>query len=261
MNQGICLLAMAAMRAEPSHRSELVNQLLFGDIYKIVDKKGDWLFVCLAHDQYKGWIHSNQAELLESDEFELLKHAPHVFSADLVQLLKNNTNNGYLMIGAGCKLYFYDNQKVSLAGKVFEYPGQVTLPKKTTGELLANASLFLDVPYLWGGRTPMGLDCSGLAQLIFLMSGFTLPRDASQQALEGEDVHLISAAKPGDLVFFGLPEKNISHVGMIVGEGELIHAYGRVRVDPVDHLGIFNKEMGKYTHYTRLVKRIVPAGH
>lgn len=258
MNHGVCLLATIAMRAEPSHRSELVNQLIFGDLYEVLETKGEWLFICLQHDGYKGWINANQANFIDSEEFETLKHAPYVLSADLVHLLKNRTTGASLMIGAGCKLYFFDNQSASIAGMVFEYLGQVIIPKQSVRALMDNASLFLDVPYFWGGRTPMGIDCSGLMQLVFLMSGFELPRDASQQALIGEDLHLVSQAKPGDLVFFGSPDKAISHVGMVVDEGQLIHAFGKVRIDPVDHLGIFNKELNRYTHYTRLVKRVAP---
>ena len=258
MNHGVCLLATIAMRAEPSHRSELVNQLIFGDLYEVLETKGEWLLICLQHDGYKGWINANQANFIDSEEFETLKHAPYVLSADLVHLLKNRTTGASLMIGAGCKLYFFDNQSASIAGMVFEYLGQVIIPKQSVRALMDNASLFLDVPYFWGGRTPMGIDCSGLMQLVFLMSGFELPRDASQQALIGEDLHLVSQAKPGDLVFFGSPDKAISHVGMVVDEGQLIHAFGKVRIDPVDHLGIFNKELNRYTHYTRLVKRVAP---
>jgi len=256
MTHGICLLAMAAMRADASHKSELVNQLIFGDLFEVLYTKEEWLFVRLEHDQYQGWVNENQICFLTQDEYNTLVEAPALLSADHVQLLENLSTGAMLLIGAGCNLYFPDNDTYAIAGKVFRTTGKTQSPRFDALELVENALQFLDAPYLWGGRTPFGLDCSGFMQLVFKLSGIRLPRDASQQAKVGTDIHLISDAKTGDLVFFGHQEKPITHVGMLLSEGKIIHAFGKVRIDHVDHLGIFNKEKNAYTHFTRLIKRV-----
>ncbi|MBK7084827.1 MAG: C40 family peptidase [Flavobacteriales bacterium] len=115
---------------------------------------------------------------------------------------------------------------------------------------------FLGAPYLWGGRTPTGVDCSGLTQMLFMLMGIYLPRDAYQQAEEGDPVELVDLAEPGDLAFFDNAEGRITHVGIVLPERRILHASGRVRIDALDQEGIFDAEQGKYSHKLRLVKRV-----
>ncbi|MBK7268756.1 MAG: C40 family peptidase [Flavobacteriales bacterium] len=116
---------------------------------------------------------------------------------------------------------------------------------------------FLGAPYLWGGRTPTGVDCSGLTQMLFMLMGIYLPRDAYQQAEEGDPVELVDLAEPGDLAFFDNAEGRITHVGIVLPERRILHASGRVRIDALDQEGIFDAEQGKYSHKLRLVKRVL----
>ena len=123
--------------------------------------------------------------------------------------------------------------------------------------MIKNAFYFLNSPYLWGGRTPFGIDCSGFVQIAARLSGISLPRDTQEQAEEGEIINLISEAKPGDLAFFDNIDGRIIHVGIILENGQIIHASGKVRIDTIDHQGIFNEESKKYSHQLRVIKRII----
>jgi len=117
--------------------------------------------------------------------------------------------------------------------------------------------MYLHAPYVWGGRSPFGIDCSGFTQMAYKIAGIQLLRDASQQATQGETISFISDARPGDLLFFDDEEGFITHTGILMPDSRVIHASGRVRVDKVDHQGIFDQESGKYTHKLRLIKKIL----
>lgn len=260
MKRGICLLSLGCMRSEPAHRSELVNQLLFGDSFSILEQHEEWYLVRLDFDHYQGWVSKNQVSLLEDIEWQALaSQKTKTVCTDLVQVLEDRTLDSRFIVGAGCSFPFYEHDKFSLSGKVYHYKGEVfTFQKPDYSRIVPNAMVFLNTPYLWGGRSPQGIDCSGLTQLAFKMAGITIPRDASFQAHHGQTIHLIHEAQPGDLLFFDNPNKEITHVGILVNEGHVIHAHGKVRIDLIDHQGIFNREQGKYTHWLRIIKRITP---
>ena len=120
------------------------------------------------------------------------------------------------------------------------------------------ARLYLNTPYLWGGRTPFGIDCSGFVQMVYRFAGIQLPRDASLQVKGGVSLGFIDEAQPGDLAFFESEEGAIVHVGILTGNRRIIHASGTVRVDPIDHHGIFNMQANGYSHRLRIVKRFFP---
>jgi cell wall-associated NlpC family hydrolase len=116
---------------------------------------------------------------------------------------------------------------------------------------------FINSPYIWGGRIPSGMDCSGFTQLVCKIHGKPIPRNSWQQAETGENISSIDEAKPGDLVFFDNEQGRIIHVGMMISSGLVIHASGRVRIDQIDHHGIFKKEIGAYSHHLRSIRRII----
>ena len=128
------------------------------------------------------------------------------------------------------------------------------LPKK---QLIDTAILYLNSPYLWGGKTPFGIDCSGFTQMVYKLNGYKLLRDASQQATQGEALSFIEESEPGDLAFFDNAEGVITHVGIIMEDNYIIHAHGKVRIDRIDHTGIFNSEARMHTHKLRVIKRII----
>lgn len=259
MQNGICLLSVASLRAEPSHKSELVSQLLFGDLFEVIEEEKDWYQVRMHFDHYLGWVHKNQVQLLAKNDFADLVQSPTAISNDLIQLLEDQTNNTSFAIGAGSSLYFFEKGRFSIAGKAYSYSGSVIteFPSKPS-QLADYALLFLNTPYLWGGRSPFGVDCSGFMQLVFKMGGIKIPRDAAVQVTQGETIHLINEAMPGDLMFFDNEEQQITHVGLLISDGHIIHAHGKVRIDLIDHNGIFNRDTRRYSHNLRLIKRIKP---
>ena len=102
----------------------------------------------------------------------------------------------------------------------------------------------------------MGMDCSGFSQVVHRIVGNDLPRDASQQVELGDTISFVEEAQAGDLAFFDNEEGNITHVGICLGGGDIIHASGSVRIDKLDHIGIFNADKGTYSHKLRVIKRI-----
>ena len=269
MEFGICLLGVIPVRSEPSHRSEMVSQILFGELVKILSFEKDWLKVEIAYDNYGGWIPENQLQLLTETEFLQLLNAETAITSDFVQLISNQTRQIIFPVIIGSSLPGYVNGEFIITGENYFFDGEVknissfesvTTPTellKAKQEIISNAMLYLNAPYLWGGRTPFGIDCSGFVQMVYKMSKIRLLRDASQQALQGEPLNFLSEAQPGDLAFFDNEEGIITHVGIIVDSSKIIHASGKVQIDTIDHEGIFNAFAGKYTHKLRLIKRIV----
>ncbi len=256
MNYGICLIATAALRMHPDHKSEMVSQLLFGETFFIHESITNWHHVECSHDHYRGWIAKNQATTIDEDRFENLERSAKCYAGDrLGSIHDSNNKTGFLISGGSTLIYTHD--KMILGNKQLTYTGNIITPESVSiRDVPVFARKFLHTPYLWGGRSSFGLDCSGLVQVVFRMAGISLPRDASIQANQGEPVHLLEESVPGDLVFFDDTEEMINHVGILLGEGLVIHAHGIVRIDKIDHHGIFNTETGKYSHPLRLIKRI-----
>jgi gamma-D-glutamyl-L-lysine dipeptidyl-peptidase len=256
MEFGVCLNGFAALRERPDHRSEMVSQLLFGELFEVLETRNGWHHVMLQLDRYQGWVAINQVELMGFEEYNRIKGTPSFLGSDLIGFMENKTEKTSFPVGAGSALYS-GNGHFTLLGRDFVYSGQVLevsvpVPEKTPDF----AMMFLNVPYLWGGRSVFGMDCSGFIQLVFRLAGMILPRDASVQAAKGETVHLIHEARPGDLLFFDNHEEEINHVGLLVSEGYIIHAHGKVRIDMIDHNGIYNRSLKKYTHRLRLIRRM-----
>lgn len=262
MEYGICLLAYIPMRAEPEHRSEMVSQLIFGEVYRILDSRQDWYLIQMHDDLYQGWIPDSQTSLLQGREYEKLISETQNISSSPVSQITNISRDEHLLVSAGSSLPFLHREGGLFCGQSFSFSGHYHKP---SGELIPTdlqrfARLFLHTPYLWGGRSVFGMDCSGFVQLVYKMCGRTIARDAALQSATGETIHLIHEARPGDLMFFDNAEEVITHVGMMLDKGMIIHAHGKVRIDLIDHQGIFNKELKKYTHKLRIIKRYVATG-
>jgi cell wall-associated NlpC family hydrolase len=259
MRFGMCNLSVVAVRAEPSHKSEMTTQLLFGELFEIIEKTDNWVKARLKYDNYEGWINNKQYFPLYNETFEKLHDFGSTITLDLVQVLVNETKNYVIPVVLGSSLpyvvnntFYIDEYKFSFEGKVRPANEDVT-PER----IVENAYMYLDAPYLWGGRSPFGIDCSGLVQMVFKLSGIKLLRDANQQATQGTTVNFLSEANAGDLAFFDNEEGNIIHTGIILPNNQIIHSSGRVRIDTLDHEGIFNVKQKKYTHKLRIIKRII----
>ena len=232
------------MRHEPSDRAEMVNQLLYGEQYEVLEEREKWIRIKTIHDSYEGWI----------------------------DLKQHSENRIEFMEGAYCNAFVTMRHKQR--GELNLTPGSFLPTKEILTELnfellghnqgqmglRETSMLFLNAPYLWGGRTPYGIDCSGLTQLVFRLLGVSIPRDASEQLELGEQVSFVEESREGDLAFFDNTEGSITHVGIILEEGgakKIIHASGRVRIDNLDHNGIYNEETQSYSHKLRTIKRIL----
>ena len=235
MNKGICTVSVAAIRAEQSHQSEMTSQLLYGETVEILQNKGKFLKVKMHFDGYEGWIDSQQIAEISDDYFNERKTE---LVANTVQMY--NTSQGSILLSMGSEV---NSEKTD----------PVFLNLET---MSATAKQFLNVPYLWSGRSFFGIDCSGFVQLIYKAHGITLPREAQQQSEIGEVLSFVEESKPGDLAFFEDEEGRICHVGMMLADHEIIHASGKVRIDSLDSTGIFNKELNKHTHKLRFLRSI-----
>ena len=256
MTGGICYLSLIAVRSEPSERSELVNQMLFGDLLEVVDTFGNWIKIRGFHDQYEGWCDRKQIQMLTDETLEVLKGSSQQLVADITGTIVTRGKPAINLV-IGSSLYTLSNGLFAGPGGDYHLAeGASCMPEiHQPDEITETASLYLNSPYLWGGRSPFGIDCSGLVQMVFKMKGINLKRDANQQAGQGRIVNLIEESRAGDVAFFDNDEGKIIHTGIITGRGSIIHASGEVRVDPLDHHGIFNKNEGKYSHKLRLIRR------
>jgi cell wall-associated NlpC family hydrolase len=249
----ICENVFVPLRSGPSHKSEMLSQILFGEKYVVKDQSGKWVKIETLFDNYTGWIDMDHQQ--HSEDKDNIKG--YVLNKSLLCFKKDKSK---LVLEPGCEIYNPDfKNKIFTAGESLF----TTIPEfdndyiKTKESFPDTAIRFINSPYIWGGRIPSGIDCSGLTQLVYKIHGITIPRDSCQQAEAGETVSFINEARPGDLVFFDNEKAQISHVGMIISDGLIIHASGRVRIDTIDHQGIFKPEIGKYSHHLRTIKRIV----
>lgn len=250
----ICLVAVCPVRAEPSHKSEQTTQLLFGEMCELLASERDFVRVRLLYDDYEGWCQLSQLEQFA----ELEKPAGNEkLAGEWVNKVVINDQSLYIPFGSS--LTFLNIGNVTGRNKV-EYKGTTIEPEKMglTEELMKQISfMFLNTPYLWGGRSVFGIDCSGFTQLIFKCFNKFLLRDAYQQATQGEAIGFLQEVKCGDLAFFDNEAGKITHVGILLDANTIIHASGKVRIDKLDNLGIVNSVSGKRSHNLRVIKRIV----
>lgn len=259
MQRGICLLSVVPCRREPSGTSEMVSQLLFGEHYTVTEIKEDWIKITTAIDLYDCWISSKQHHKLPENDFQLLEKHPAVYSADLVSLINDVEKNIQFPLTIGAVLPLIKSGLINIAGKQFMFDGSLSAEKKPKAatDFIQTAFMLLNAPYLWGGRSPFGIDCSGFTQLVFKLNGIQLPRDAYQQVEKGFPLSFVEEAQAADLAFFDNEDGKIVHVGILLDQHQIIHASGSVRIDKYDHYGIFNGDTGKYSHSLRVIKRLL----
>lgn len=257
MSYGICTLSVIPCRKEPASTSEMVTQLLFGETYTIVEEGEDWIQITTNYDNYPCWISAKQHSRITDSDFKSL--TSRILSSELVQVISNTTTNSVFPLTIGASLPNFKNGKLNIGDVDYSFEGQTvdSTVKRTVNDLKATAYLFLNAPYLWGGRSPFGIDCSGFTQLVYKLNGYQLPRDASQQVELGTPLSFVEEAEAGDLAFFDNEEGNIVHVGMVLENQQIIHASGCVRIDKFDHYGIFHSDNKKYSHMLRVIKKII----
>ncbi len=257
-NKGICRLSIIPVRAAASHRSEMVTQLLFGDHYEVLQYSADalWVKIKIQFDKYIGWIAFNQFSDISDAYFEQLNSADFKVSTDL--LSKIMYNKDYINITLGSMLPIASSELFNLEEQLAFNGESKNLSERKGSEYLKEiAKKYLGAPYLWGGKTLFGIDCSGFVQQVFKICGYQLLRDASQQEKQGEVVVKFEDAHPGDLAFFANEKMNIDHVGIVLEEGVVIHASGMVRIDKLDKEGIFVEAANTYSHKLFSIRRVI----
>ena len=249
MKYGICNLSIVPIRSESNDKSEQTSQLLYGETFVIIDEKTKWTKIKLCFDNYIGWIDNKQFDIINEDQLKLVDKEPQIYSYDLVEFIEN-TDQELIAIPIGSSLnalnileHSYDGNKIS------------GIQEKS--KIITTALRFLNSPYLWGGRTPFGIDCSGFTQMVYKLNGYKLERDSRLQAKQGSPLSFIEESEPGDLAFFDNKEGEIIHVGIIMENNKIIHASGKVRIDRIDQTGIHNSETKTHTHKLRVIKKII----
>lgn len=260
MSYGISNLSIIPVRKEPSEKSEMVTQILFGEHFEMREQMVGWTNVKLDFDGYEGWVDSKMITPILERSYNKIKNSAKAVTSDIITIVPiNDEQNLMLVAGSTLPVWRPYLKQFSVIRDTYLATGEVIYghlknPRKTA---ITQALKYFNAPYLWGGRTPFGIDCSGLSQIIYKMIGISLPRDASEQVKQGKALSFVDEAQPGDLAFFDDEEGNIVHVGIIWKRNKIIHASGQVRIDNVDQFGIFNVDTNRYTHKMRVMKNII----
>ena len=254
MEYGISILGIVPLRAEAKDQSEIISQVLFGQHFKIIETQPKWIKIELASDKYVGWICAKQYVEITHEDYDNLSLNDFPLAEDVFTSLINIDTNEPVPICMGAVLPYYHKGMVRIRNKKYKYNG--TVSNKTNNNIIYYAKQFLNAPYLWGGKSILGIDCSGFTQLVCQMCGIYLPRDAYQQALEGEIIENIDDVLEGDLIFFINKNLKIHHVGIAIDNKSIIHASGQVRIDELSKNGIIHAESKSLTHKLHSIKRV-----
>ncbi len=252
---GISELAVISVRKEADEKSEMLTHILFGETFQILEEGPKWCYIKITYDEYEGWVNTNTITELSEQLFNQINTSTSLVTSYFSNIIINEKKEK-IVIPFGSTLPNYDskNNSFKINGTYFLETIQSINEKPNIIEL---SQVLLNAPYLWGGKNPFGIDCSGLVQILFKIMGKKLPRDAKQQIKVGHTINFNSDTIPGDLAFFDDNEGNIIHVGIILNKNNIIHASGKVRIDKLDQQGIFNEETSTYTHKLRIIKRIL----
>lgn len=248
MLYGICPLSVVCVRTEPNEKSEIITQLLYGDYFKIPEKRSKWSKIRNAYDSKEGWIPNGQYDEISDVQFKDLESAKTSHSIDLVSHILKEEHHLIPIVLGSC------TNSSEFLGHNFE--GSAVEGSHDKSKLVETALLYLNAPYQKGGKSPFGIDSSGLVQMVYKINGFKLKRSAEEQSAQGSALSFIEESEPGDLAFFDNKDGVINHVGIILKDNYIIHVNGHVRIDRLDHTGIFNPEKKAYTHQLRVIKKI-----
>lgn len=258
IDHGVARLSVIPVRREPSDKAEMVTQLLFGEHYEVLETagKGDWMRVRSGFDRYEGWMSVNQHHSVSREYFLYQTKAEYKITTELTTSILYNKRRQVILMGSIIPISSSELFKME---EQFAFNGEAkNLGQKRDYEFLkATALRYLRAPYLWGGKSPFGIDCSGLVQMAFRICGYRLDRDSHQQARQGKAVDGFEQRQPGDLAFFRRASEKINHVGIVLDQGRIIHASGQVRVDNLTFEGIVDQETGRLSHELVGIRKIL----
>jgi len=236
----------------------MTDQLLFGESFKILEMRGEWHYIERSIDGYGGWIAGRHFMEASGAHMENIQEAINrIVDQPFARLIFGQSG---MWVPGGSVLPFFDDSTHSftLNGIHYKLESTQTAEKEDTRQgVMRTALQYQNAPYLWGGKTIMGIDCSGFIQVVYRICSILLPRDSQQQLNHGHTIGFIKDARGGDLAFFDNEEGEIVHAGIMLGPDRIIHASGRVRIDPIDHQGIYSKEEHKYSHKLRVIKNAI----
>ncbi|MDX1628655.1 MAG: C40 family peptidase [Fulvivirga sp.] len=257
-DKGICRLSIIPVRASGKDQAEIVTQLLFGDHYEVLEvaENKKWLKISIYYDGYVGWIDAKQFYPISREYFEQINNSDYKISTEVTSSILFKKHHIQVVMGSVLPISTNELFKVE---EQLAFNGEAkSLSQRRDFEFLKQiANRYLNAPYLWGGRSPFGIDCSGFVQNVFRICGYSLPRDSSLQVKMGEHVKTVGESQPGDLAFFQNDEGSINHVGIVLEESQIIHASGKVRIDRLSEQGIVNSETDTVTHGISSVRRIL----
>lgn len=256
MLYGICNVSIASLRTMPTNISEMINQVLFGESFYVLEKQKEWSKIKLSFDDSEGYIDNKQYTETTEDFFLKLTSSQNFYSSEIIDFITHNKNE-LTTIPLGTNLPLFKNGELKINTVNYEYEGDFYSGQKPKEYTLKIAYSYLNSPFLWGGKTPFGIDAAGFTQMVYKLCGYQLFRDVKEQATQGEVLSFIEESEIGDLAFFDNEEGEIIHVGIILNDYNIIHSFGKVRIDTLDHSGIFNADLQKHTHKLRVIKKII----
>lgn len=261
MKFGITELSIVPVRSDKKEQSEQVTQLLFGDTFTIIERRKAWYHIISTLDNYEGWIDIKLATEISEELYNIINNQQKTITNDLISVIYKNKETAPIFIPAGSSLTDYNKETKSFSIGANSYSVDTYIenlnPKLIRKNIIKIAKYYLNAPYLWGGKTGFGIDCSGFSQIVYNINGLNIPRDASQQVKLGKTINILNDVQAGDLAFFDNNEGNIIHVGFFIDQKTIIHASGKVRIDNIDHQGIYNNDTKEYTHNLRVIKSII----
>lgn len=250
MQYGICQLSIIPVRSTPDEVAELVTQLLFGEHFKILECRKNWSRIKTIFDKCEGWIMNSQLFFIPEDEFnDIQAHKNKSYVTELISYVED-ANQLLTPILIGSCIASTPSLSVNFEGKFLSEPQ----PKEN---LVKTSLLYLNSPELRGGKSPFGIDSAGFAQMVYKINGYNILRTAQEQSTQGTALSFVEESEAGDLAFFDNANGENNHVGIIMENNYVIHVNGKVRVDRLDHTGIFNNDLRTYTHQLRVIKKIV----
>ncbi|MDA1019511.1 MAG: C40 family peptidase [Bacteroidetes bacterium] len=234
---GICNLSVVPVRKDSSSISELITQLMFGELYTITKQVEKWYYIKVEDDSYNGWVNYTQIRIISKIDFDILNLVKPKYSIKIIDFIYKNSEPTLISMGSKISSCQY-------LGYTYKGDFSEDINNKT---ILESATKFLNSPYLWGGKTSLGVDCSGFTQIVYKINNINISRDASLQASQGRLI-TEKEIKPGDLAFFGESNKKITHVGIMLNKEKIIHAFGKVRIDKINSKGIINLVSQRISH-------------
>lgn len=258
LDYGVCRLSIVPVRADSADKSEMVTQLLFGDHYEVINQSKDkkWFKIRINFDQFEGWIDAKQHHAISREYYEYLSRAEFKITTDITSSILYNKSPQIILMGSMIPISSSELFKME---EQFAFNGEAkNVGQKREFDFMKNLAMkYLNAPYLWGGKSPFGIDCSGLVQMVFKICGYRLFRDSWQQANQGKSFKLVKQGIAGDLVFFKNATDRVNHVGILLEYNKIIHCSGQVRIDSLTEEGILTGETGILSHRFSHIRRIL----